>query len=116
MEDEAGCGDGSGIAAVADEGVFHGSPAGVLIGEQIADLAGEAFRGGGEAASADGFKEGEISFLLAGDEVVDDHRAVGGDGLVDGGAACLADDEVVAGEELRDFAGPADEADAAGMG
>lgn len=101
---------------MADEGVFHGSPAGVLVGKQIADLAGETFRGGGEASSTDGFKEGEISFLLAGNEVVDDHGAVGGDGFVDGGTAGLADDEVVAGEELRDFAGPADEADAAGVG
>ncbi len=47
---------------------------------------------------------------------MDEHRAAGGDGFVHGGAAGLADNEMVSVEELGDFARPADEADAAGIG
>jgi hypothetical protein len=44
---------------------------------------------------------------------VDEHGAACGDGFVDGGTAGFADDEVVVGEEGRDFFCPAEEADAA---
>ena len=115
-QDESGGGDGTGVAAVAGEGVFHGAPAGGVVGEQVGDAAGEGFGRVGEVAAADGFEQPEVSLLLAGDEVVDEHRAAGGDGLMHGGSAGLADDEVVAVEELRDPARPADEADAAGVG
>ncbi len=35
VQDESGGGEGSGVAAVAGEGVFHGAPASGLIGQEI---------------------------------------------------------------------------------
>ena len=101
---------------MAGEGVFHGAPAGGVVGEEVGDAAGEGFGRVGEMAAADDFEQLEVSLLLAGNEVMDEHRAAGGDGLVHGGAAGLADDEVVVVEKLRHLAGPADEPDAAGIG
>ena len=40
-EDESGGRDGTGVACVACEGVFHGAPAGGMIGEKMAKLEGE---------------------------------------------------------------------------
>ena len=47
---------------------------------------------------------------------MDEHRAMGGDGFVDGGAAGFTDDEVMLGEQARDVPGPAEDADATGAG
>ena len=101
---------------MAGEGVFHGAPAGGVVGEEVGDAAGEGCGGFGEVAAADDFEEPEISLFLAGNEVVDEHRAARGDGFVDGGSAGFADDEVMAVEELGNAAGPANESDAARVG
>jgi hypothetical protein len=82
-----------------------------LVGEEVVGGAGDFRWGVGEAAAADGLEEAEVSFFLTGDEVVDEHRAAGGDGFVDGGSAGFTNGEVVGVEELRDSAGPADETD-----
>ena len=87
-----------------------------MIGEDGEKPGSECCGVSGEAAAADHFQQAQIAFFLAGHEVVDEHRAMGGNGLVDGGPTGLANDEVVVGEQIGDAAGPAHDADAAGEG
>ena len=49
-----------------------------------------------------------IALLLAGNDLVDNHRAAGGDGLLNRRAAGFADDEVMAHQQLRHLVGPAE--------
>src|SRR5688572_24877404 len=116
FQDEARGGKGSVIAAVAGEGVLHGAPAGGLVGEEAADAVGQCLGGFRKLAAADDCGELEMSLLLTGNEVMDEHRATGGDGFVGGGPASLADDEMMAVEEQRNPPRPADEPDAARVG
>lgn len=77
-----------------------------VVGEEFAegclDLAGL----GSEGSNLVAFKKLDVSFLLPGDDVVDEHGAFGGDGFVHGGASGLPDDKVMGGKELWDFTGP----------
>ena len=50
-----------------------------------------------------------IALLLAGDDLVDEHRAARGDGLLGGGAAGLADDHVVGHQQPGNLVGPAED-------
>jgi hypothetical protein len=116
FEDECGGLDGAGVAIVADEGVFHRAPVGSLVGEEGLDAAGQGGGSFGEVAAADEFEQPEIALLLAGDEVVNEHRAARRDGFVDSRSACFADDKMVAIEQLRDSARPTDEPNATWIG
>ena len=49
-----------------------------------------------------------VAFLLAGDDLVDNHRAARGDGFLNGRAAGLADDEVVAHHQFGHLVRPAE--------
>ena len=98
------------------KGAFHLAPAGAFVLEDVAKDTGDGVLTVGEGASADFFEELEVTLFLTRDEVVDEHRAAGGDGFVDGGTAGFSDDEVVGGEEFGDLAGPAFDSDAAGVG
>jgi hypothetical protein len=95
-KDVFGGGDGTGVAVVAGKGVFHGAPADSVVGEEGGHTLREGLGSLGELATTDDFKQPEIPLFLTGDEVMNQHRATGGDGFVDGGSAGLADDEVVA--------------------
>ena len=116
VEDEIGGGDGTVVAVVFGEIVFHDTPFSGVVGENFEDGLGEVFGVFGEVAGAELFEELEVSFFLAGDEVMDQHRALGGDGYVDGCATGFSDDKVVLVEELRDFSGPAEKADSVRVG
>lgn len=69
---------------------------------------------GGEGADLVAFEEFDVSFLLSGDDVVDEHRTLSGDGFVHCGSTCFSDDEMMAGKELGHFFGPAFDGDPAG--
>ena len=116
VEDEVGGGEGGLGSGVAGEAAFLLTPEGGVVGEEVAEGGGEGFGGIGEGAAADGFEELEVALFLTGDEVMDEDGAAGGKGFMDGGAASLADDEVVVAEEFGDFFGPTADVDAAGVG
>lgn len=116
FEDESGGGLGAVVAVVGGEVFFHGFPEGRVVGKDVGDAGGEGFGGVGEVADVEVLEELEVSLFLAGDDVVDEHGASGGDGFVGGGSAGFADDEVVLVEELGDFFGPAFDGDPSGVG
>ena len=85
-----------------------------LVGKRLVDEFGHlavAFRHRAEAVFGD---QSRIAFLLAGDDLVDDHRAARGDGFLHASAAGFADDEVAAQHQLRHLVGPAEDAHAVG--
>ena len=63
----------------------------------------------GEGAALDLLDESPVAFFLAGDDLIDDDGAGGGDGFLDGGTAGFGDDEVVSFEEAWHFFCPADD-------
>ncbi len=107
-EDEAGGVNGSVAAIVGGEGGFHFTPFARVVVEQVGDGCGEVAGGLGKISGTELLEEFEVSLFLAGDEVVDEHGAAGGDCFVDGGAAGFADDEMVLAEEAGHFPGPAE--------
>ena len=50
-----------------------------------------------------------VALLLAGDDLIDNHRAAGGDGLLHRRAAGLGNDQMVAHQQLRHLVRPADD-------
>ena len=58
----------------------------------------------------------DVPFLLSGNDVVDQHGALCGNGLMHGGASGFTNDEVVRGEQLGDFTSPAFDMDSPGKG
>lgn len=114
IEDVAGGGQRTGVATVLGQCALHLPPAASFVGKQVGGDAGDGLGTFGEGAAANFFEQLEVAFFLAGDEVVDQHRASGGDGFVDGGPAGFANHEVVAGQEFGDFLRPAFDLDASG--
>jgi hypothetical protein len=51
-------------------------------------------------------EELEVSFLLPGNEVVDEHRALSSNGFVNGCSTGFTDDKMMCVEELRNFSRP----------
>jgi len=49
-----------------------------------------------------------VALLLAGDDLVDDHGAARGDGLLRGGSPGLAHHDVVGHQQARDLVGPSE--------
>jgi len=115
FQDEIGGGESSVVAVMGGEGVFHGAPFCGAVGKDVGDGFCEVFGVLREIARTELLEEAEIPLLLAGNEVVDEHGAAGGDGLVDGGSASLTDDEVVLVEELRDFSRPSEKTNTSGI-
>lgn len=66
----------------------------------------------GQGADVGAAQQFVVAFLLAGHDLVDQHGALAGDGLLDGGTAGFADDDVMGADELGHAAGPADDFDA----
>lgn len=86
--------------------VFHDAPIGGVVCEKIEHGLGEVFGIFCEVACAEVLEELEIAFFLSWDEVMNQHRALSGDGLVNRCATGFTDHEVVGVEELRNFFGP----------
>ncbi len=101
---------------MAGKGGFHRAPSGGMIGEKLGNLAAEGLGRCGKSTAANGFEQAEIPFFLAGHQMVDEHRATGGDRFMHGGSSGFANHQVMAGEELRNFARPPDDADPVGIG
>lgn len=95
FQDEIGGGDGAVVACVLGEIVFHDTPFSGVVREKIEDGLGEVFGIFGEVARAEVLEELEIAFFLAGNEVMDQHRALRGDGFVDCCATGFAYHEVM---------------------
>ena len=55
-----------------------------LVAEEIGHLAGEFLGGRGKAPPADRLEELQVAFLLAGDDLSDEHGRLCGDGLLHG--------------------------------
>lgn len=106
IQNKIGGGDGAVVAVVFGELVFHFAPFGCVVGEESEHSLGEVFWIFREIAGAEVLEELEVAFFLAGDEVMDQHRALRGDGFVDGCATGFANDEVMGIEKLRNFFGP----------
>lgn len=106
FKDEIGGGDGAVVAVVFREIAFHDTPVSGVVCEKIKDGLGEVFWIFCEVACVEMLEELEVSFFLSGDEVMDQHRALRGDGFMDGRATGFADYEVVRVEELRNFFRP----------
>lgn len=90
------------------------APKFAVVGEEIAQGFGNGGGIGGEGADLVALEEFDVSFLLSGDDMVDEHGALGGDGFVHCGSSGFANDKVVGGEKLGNLAGPALEMDATG--
>lgn len=88
---------------------FHGFGEFLVVGKETLGLfAGFLWGFGGDAAAVLGEEFG-VAFFLAGDDVVDDGWAGGGECFVEDGAAGFADDEVVGLQEVWDAVGPAED-------
>jgi len=94
-EDEGGGLAGGGGAGVLHEASFLLPPEGGIVGEEISDGLLDGRRGSGERSGLKAIEEFGVPFLLSGDDVVHEHRALGCDGFVNGSTTGLADDEVV---------------------
>ena len=70
------------------------------------------FRNRAEAETPDEFR---VAFLLAGDDLVDNHRAARGDGFLHDRAAGFADDQVMGHHQFGHLVRPAEDADAVGL-
>src|SRR4029453_4668668 len=79
---------GVGAAELADIGMPFIPHAGV-VSEEFLDLVGDYFGGGRESAAAVLEQELRIAFLLARDDLGNDHGCAGCDGFLDSGAAGL---------------------------
>lgn len=66
-----------------------------IISEEIAESIRDDTGIGGKGSDLISLKELNVPFLLSGNNVMNEHGALGGDGFVDGGAASLSDDEVM---------------------
>ena len=80
---------------VVCEMFFHFPPTFRPIGQEFVYRLGQIFGIFGEVARTQELEELEISFLLTGHKVMDEHRALCGDGFMDGCTACFADDHMV---------------------
>jgi hypothetical protein len=95
VEDEIGGGDGAVVAVVFREIAFHYTPVSGVVCEKIKDGLGEVFGIFCEIACVEMLEELEVAFFLSGDEVMDQHWALRGDGFMDGRATGFADYQVV---------------------
>lgn len=114
-EDEFGGVTGGAGLGEGLHSVFLLTPEGGVVSEEGLDGAVYFLGAGSEGADLEASEEFDIPFFLSGDDVVDEHGTLGGEGFVDGGSSGFSDDEVVTTEEFGDFTGPAFDADAAGM-
>ena len=116
LQDDAGGSEGTCIAIVDGEGLLHGTPWGRFVDENTSNALSEDVWSGSEAAAADNFQEAQIPFFLARNKVMNEHRAMSGDGFMDCGTAGFADNQVMLGEQAGDAPGPAEDAYTTGVG
>ncbi len=83
-----------------EEVAAPGAPEGSVIGDRAFDDVDHMLGAAGcEGADGGLLDEGDVPFLLAGDDVVHHKRNLGGDGFLDGRAAGFADEKVVGAHE-----------------
>ena len=100
---------GTGISVVDRKLLFHNPPVGPLVSKHVSQNGGDLLRSLGEFSGTQMFEQFQVALFLAGHEMVNDHRALGGNGFVNRRATGLADDEMVAVQEGGNTAGPTDQ-------
>jgi len=100
LDQEARDGSGGGGFLELEEVAAPGAPEGAVVGDGAFDdvdhMLGAA---GGEGADGGLLDEGDVAFLLAGDDVIHDKGNLGSDGFLDGCAAGFADEKMVGAHE-----------------
>lgn len=97
---------------MCDEIGFLLTPEGSFLGKEFADGHTDFLRVGGRSSDFEALQEFDVTFFLPRDNVMHQHGALRGEGLVDGRSAGFANDEVVGAKEVGNFFGPAFECDA----
>lgn len=103
-------------AGLLSEVSFLASPERCLIREEIPQSGGERLFAVCQSASPPAMEKFKVALLLAGDEMVNEHRGAGGERFMDGGPSGLADDEMMGSEELGNALGPGEDAHPPGIG